>query len=253
MYIIYIICILIVVILYLLYKNKYEYEYFSNNDLNLYVISLKQQNRLQNIKNQETKIGQTINIFDGVNGDTLDVFNVNISNITINNSFYSSNTKKIKRQLGCYLSHFNLYNKIKNDKLYGYSIIFEDDFEILTDKLIDKCNIIIHKLKELNLDFDIIFLGNYDYNENHGKLITDNIYKVGNKEELHGLQGYVVNYNNIDKIINNTKNITITIDDKLQELADNNMLNVFSIYPYYIGTGNQPTIIAEPFTSYSFV
>ena len=248
MYILYLIIILIVCILFLVNKK----DGFTQNEFHLYVITLKQPNRLDNIKEQQSKIGRDIVMFEGVNGDELDVFNKDNTNVIINNTFYN-NTKKKKRQLGCYLAHFNLYNKIKQDNLYGYTIIFEDDFEIIIDDFLNKVKKIIDSLNSNQIDFDVLFLGNYDYNNNHGNLIMDNIYQVGNGEELHGLQGYVVNNKNIDKIINVTSDISITIDDKIQQLADAKKLNVFSIYPYYVVQGKQPTYIAEPFNNYSFI
>ena len=235
--IILIIIILIFLIIYLFKKSNRQKRY---NNFKLYVISLKQPNRLININNQQQKIGNIIEIVEGVNGDLLDENIMYDPKISINSSFYD-NTQIKKREIGCYLSHYYLYNKIVNDD--NYSIIFEDDFDIRTNDLIQKCNNIIIKLKGLELDFDIIFLGNHDYQHNHGTLIKDNIYKLGNNEELHGTQGYIVNNKNIHKIIQYTRNITKPIDKKIQTLADDKQLNVFSIYPYYVGQGNQTSII----------
>jgi len=101
----------------------------------------------------------------------------------------------------------------------------------------------LNTLKELNLDFDIIFLGNHDYNHNHGTLIKNDIYRLGRNEGLHGTQGYIVNNNNIHKLIEKTGNITDPIDNRIQRLANENQMNVFAIYPYYVGEGKMPSVI----------
>jgi GR25 family glycosyltransferase involved in LPS biosynthesis len=235
--IILIIILLIFLIIYLFKKSNTIKKY---NNFKLYVISLKQQNRLTNINNQQHKIGNIIEIIEGVNGDLLDENIMYDAEISIN-SLFDNNTQIKKREIGCYLSHYYLYNKIVNDNTY--SIIFEDDFDIRTESLIEKCNTILATLKELQLEFDIIFLGNHDYQHNHGTLIKDNIYKLGNNEELHGTQGYIVNNKNIHKIIQYTKNITQPIDKKIQTLSDHKKLNVFAIYPYYVGQGKIPSVI----------
>ena len=49
-------------------------ESFEESDvLDMYVITLGKKERIQNIKNQESKINNKINIFDGVNGLKLDI------------------------------------------------------------------------------------------------------------------------------------------------------------------------------------
>uniref|UniRef100_A0A6C0JIW8 Glycosyl transferase family 25 domain-containing protein n=1 Tax=viral metagenome TaxID=1070528 RepID=A0A6C0JIW8_9ZZZZ len=256
MYIYITIIIISIIISYLfIFKNKNEF--FSNDNIfKCYVISLKQENRLKNIEKQQKKVDSQIVIFDAVNGDTIDVNTFNEPPIIISKDYYD-NSKRKKRQLGCYLSHFKIYTKIKNDANNGYTIIFEDDFDVRVDKLLEKCNTTIDTLNSKDMDFDIIYLGNHDYQSNHGELVVKDIYKVGNNEFLYGTQGYIVNNKNIDKIIDKTKNITITIDDKIQQLANDKQLNVFSTFPYYVGAGEEPTIIAEPFkeyfTNYSFI
>ena len=242
MNILYLIIILIVCVLFLVNKK----DGFIQNEIHLYVISLKEPSRLKNIEKQQAKIEKDIVIYEGVNGYELDFSNLDIPNAVVDKNFYN-NTKLRKGQMGCYLSHFNLYNKIKQDNLYGYTIIFEDDFEIIIDDFLNKVNESINIMNSNQIDFDILFLG-YSNVTFNGELITNNIYKTGNGEYLFGTYGYVVNYKNIDKIIDATKNITTTIDDKLQESAHSKMLNVYAIYPYYVGHGNEPpNIINEPF------
>jgi hypothetical protein len=50
-----------------------EPKYESTDILDLYVITLGKEERIANIKNQETKIGKKINIYNGVIGLKLDM------------------------------------------------------------------------------------------------------------------------------------------------------------------------------------
>jgi GR25 family glycosyltransferase involved in LPS biosynthesis len=214
----------------------------------LYVITLKQPNRLLNIQKQQEKIQNTIEFVDAVNGDLLN--DSNIDPRIILHTPISQMTRIKKREIGCYLSHYRLYNTIVKDD--NYTIVFEDDFDIRTNDLLQKCNTILNTLKELNLDFDIIFLGNHDYNHNHGTLIKNDIYRLGRNEGLHGTQGYIVNNNNIHKLIEKMGNITDPIDNRIQRLANEKQMNVFAIYPYYVGEGKIPSIIrAKSYPRYS--
>ena len=46
------------------YKNKEEFK--TTNPIKIYVISLRREDRLENIKNQQSKINNNIEIFDAV-------------------------------------------------------------------------------------------------------------------------------------------------------------------------------------------
>ena len=76
----YIILILFIIISIFVFINpiiiRPQFEKFKNsNDIisDMYVITLGKKERIQNIKNQESKINNKINIFDGVNGLKLDI------------------------------------------------------------------------------------------------------------------------------------------------------------------------------------
>ena len=238
---IYIIILLIFLLLYFYLNNNYEH--FTNNKFDFYVISMRNDDRLQNIKKQEKYIGVDINIFDAVKGSNLNIDEY-LNNGTLSQSHYyfNNNIEHKKRELGCYLSHYNIYKKISANN--NYTIIFEDDFEIKTDDFINKLNYIIDTLNKKQLEFDIIFLGNHNNNTNHGTLIVDNIYKIGNDEGLGGTQGYIINNKNINKILKHMSPIDYPIDVKIQQTANIKTLNVFSIYPYYVDQGTITSTIA---------
>ena len=208
-------------------------EQFEESDvLDMYVITLGKKERIQNIKNQETKINNKINIFDGVNGLKLDINELIKNNILDKNHKLSENINHSKREIGCYLSHHNIYKKIKKDNKKGYTIIFEDDFLVNSPNLKDDIRKSIDKLNRKNIDFDFLFLGSNQIN--YGENIIDNLYYVNPKQNLYGTHAYVINNKNIDKIIDKIKIIKHQIDIIIQDLSKNNIFNTVIMYPYTV-------------------
>ena len=62
----------------------------------LYVITLGKEERMLNIKNQQSKINKKINIFDAVNGLKLNIDNLVKKNILSDNHNLSKNETKFK-------------------------------------------------------------------------------------------------------------------------------------------------------------
>lgn len=226
--------ILLFTVILFIFLKKVRFEGFDNN-FHIYVITLKSQDRINNINHQQKKIDIPIKIFDAVNGNDL-----NLKDYNIEDSNFDKNEGHRKRQVGCYLSHYNIYKQCKKS---GYSIVFEDDFSIDVNDLIGKINSSIEKIKNQKMDFDIMFLGNHLNNNIHGELIIDDLYKIGNNENLEGTQAYVINNKNIDKIIEHTTYIEYPIDVQIQKMADNKKLNVFKTYPYYVNVIDTPSTI----------
>jgi GR25 family glycosyltransferase involved in LPS biosynthesis len=198
----------------------------------LYVITLGKEERMLNIKNQQTKINKKINIFDGVNGLKLNIDDLVKKNILSDNHNLSKNENHAKREIGCYLSHLSIYKKIKKDNKDGYTIIFEDDFLINSDNLLEDVKKVIQTLNNNNTNFDFLFLGNST--NNYGTNISDNLYHVNPNKKLYGLYGYVVNNKNIDKIIDKTKKINHPIDVIIQDLSYDKIFDTYVLYPHLI-------------------
>lgn len=240
-----IIILLVIIIIYLFLNKKIvtNDNFIANNNsikninnqynIDMYVISLRQNERLKNIKIQENKINRKIKIFDAIKGDLLDVNNLIKNNIL--EETFSKGPFYRKREVACYLSHFNIYNKIKVNNYDGYTIIFEDDFIIMIDNFMEKINKIINNIMLKNINFDILFLGNL--NNNYGTPIEDIIYTVNTENEFTGCHGYLINNKNIDKIIENTKYIDRPIDTKLFDLLKMNKLNILVLYPIIVDQG----------------
>lgn len=210
---------------------------FENNEnsLHLYVITLKHENRLQNIKTQQSKIPNSIQLFEAVKGDFINVDTI-LNEYKFHYNFFNEShvdDKKKKREVGCYLSHLNLYKLIKyahNDT--GYAIVFEDDFTI-NDDFIDNINKIISNILEKNIDFDFIFLGQ-NQTQNKGDTDIDNIYRINKNQELWGTHGLLINNKNMDKILEKMQIVDTPVDVKIANLAKSGELNVFIIYPFIV-------------------
>lgn len=221
-------------------KNKEGF-----NNIDMYVISLKHTDRLENIKTQENKINEKIEIFDAVKGDTLDIQTLLKTN-TITDKYKNAN-KKEKRVIGCYLSHLNLLKKIKENNSCKYTIIFEDDFDIVISNFCQEVQNIIRKMEKY--DFDLLFLGNLQNNK--GQHMIDTIYKMNVDENLWGTHGYIVNNKNIDKIIDKVKIMDEPIDNKYEKLGKNNELNIFIVHPTIVNQCGLKSDIHDSVENYS--
>ncbi len=216
----------------------------------MYVISLKRDDRLENIKTQQDKINSEITIFDAVKGDKLNFLELYESGIIA--EYYKYGQGVMRRQIGCYMSHLNLLKQINLENKVGYSIIFEDDFLIDSLNFLNDVNEILTKVD----DFDLLFLGNVANNK--GESIVDNIYKMDPYNFLWGTQGYIVNNKNINKIIDSIKLVDMPIDDKYAHLGRLNILKILVIQPNIVYQQNDklPSEINnfsfETFTNYLF-
>ena len=228
----YIISILLIfiVIIFAFFKHKYNKELFENTDiLDIYVITLGNKERLENIELQQKKINNKINVFPAVNGKKLDINQ-------LKKKYNIKNNRLKLTEIGCYLSHLNIYKKIKQDNNKGYTIIFEDDFLVKSYNLLYEVKKIITILNDKNIDFDFIFLGNL--RNNYAKNVQDNIYNIDNSNKLFGTHGYVVNNKNIDKIIDKTKIIDRPIDIMIQDLSYKKIFKTFVIKPNLVIQNN---------------
>jgi hypothetical protein len=219
-----------------------ENENYENGQkqIEFYVISMKKENRLANIQNQLDKInsGKTeqtklvINVVDAVVGVDLNQQELIEKKILSDN--YKGNgdfeSKQRKSEIGCYMSHCKIYNLIKERNQPGYSVYFEDDFNIVDGDFLKNVERALELSKES--DFDIMYLGtNYS---NHGEQIKDNLYKIDKGGSLYGAHAILINNKSIDKLIEQTKFITVPIDVRLEELCRSDEIKGLVIYPHLV-------------------
>jgi GR25 family glycosyltransferase involved in LPS biosynthesis len=228
LYILFIIIIIIILLLLLNYSFKEGYTNNKYDNFDMYVISLRNEERMKNIKEQQKKIDKEIIIFDGINGCKLDVDKLKSENVISSNYFSNAKNNKTRMgEYGCYLSHLNLLKQINENNIESkYSIIFEDDFIIDSSSFLDD---VVNIINIMDNNFDIIFLGNSS--SNHGKNYKDNIYYTDNNSALFGTYCYLVNNNSIEKILKYINIVDMPIDAKYEKLNKAKKIDIFVIYP----------------------
>ena len=112
----------------------------------------------------------------------------------------------------------------------GYTVIFEDDFQIMTDHLeqnIQHAWSIIEDEKQV----DILFLGHLDVFV--GPLYKENLFEVDfqNTQDFAGLHGYVLRNQSIPKIINSLYVIDNPTDYKFGKLFHDGQLRALLMNP----------------------
>lgn len=159
-----------------------------------------------------TKLNLNFEFIKAVNGK-------NLKNIDYYISFSRNKvTQGLKRELvpgeiGCILSHQNIYKKVINNKL-EYALILEDDVDISDD-----IHIAFDNVKNLPIDWDIFFIGY------HGKLNEDlqiegkHIYQINSKysvsklsQKPYGTYGYIVSYKGAKKLLSKSNTFELPMD-----------------------------------------
>jgi hypothetical protein len=74
--------------------NLYK-ESFESNNIDMFVISLRNNDRLENIKSQQDKIDESIQLFDAVKGDTLNISEL-FKNGIIDEIYENASGKKLR-------------------------------------------------------------------------------------------------------------------------------------------------------------
>ena len=131
-------------------------------------------------------------------------------------------------EIGCYLSHHIVIKNIMSSSLDGYTVIFEDDV-IFKETLHHDIEKIIANLIDLQVEWDMLFLGNIT--NNHKTHIIDNIYTIDENNVCTGTHALLINNKNSEKIYKNNCNIVHAIDFQYKINIDNNNLNGLVIYP----------------------
>jgi GR25 family glycosyltransferase involved in LPS biosynthesis len=217
--------ILIIIILFVkLFKNTERFETKHNfNDIinHIYVINLEQsKKRLNKLNHMANKSGIAIERFPAILGRKIN-FNY------LNSKGYLQNKKLIKfnGNLGCYMSHCLLLEKIYKENKYENVLILEDD--CLIDSNFKK------QMEDISdyipNDFDYIMLGSgirkgESYNDKFLQPEEGNV-----SGQNAGLFGYIVKVRNIPNILNLIKPIrdNIFIDTVLR--SNFTKLNVFIV------------------------
>lgn len=194
---------------------------------NIYCINLDRSNdRLQEIKENARKENININRYKAIDGKELS--ELEIKNLCTDKYYKKVINNKMYGNIGCYLSHLNLWKKIKNDNI-EFALIIEDDVEFCKDFK----NELINSLKDIPNEWDIIFLG---LTRPCGKGINNKVFSVIEKKcekDNGGLFAYIVNGKNINKMIDFCDvKINKMIDHKIRDNYLN--MDIFFVHPFII-------------------
>jgi GR25 family glycosyltransferase involved in LPS biosynthesis len=210
-------------------------------DIDFYIISLKNEDRMKNIDTQIEKIknsefeAKNIEIIEAIPGKDLELNKLIEEGVLSPDAYLNQDPdlekrKEIhKREVGCYLSHMKTYKAIAEKNKDGFSVIFEDDFELLDDflKTLDETMI---KIKEM--DFDILFLGMIGHK---GDNIIDNVFHIHDSESWCA-HGYLVNNKSANKILDKMKYIDTVLDKELFDKGRAKELIIYRLDPLIVDT-----------------
>lgn len=212
------------------------------DDIDFYVITMRGEDRMKNIEAQKAKLSENnfstknFHIIDAIVGLNLDLDQLIKDGVldpaaTLNVDPDPVQRRKTnQREVGCYLSHLKAFETIANKNLDGgYSVIFEDDFDLL-DNFLPILDETLVKMK--NIDFDLLFLGIIGYN---GEQVVDNIYNIHNGDSW-GAHGYLVNNKSAAKILDKMKYIDTVLDKEIFDKGKAKELIVYRIDPLIVET-----------------
>lgn len=187
--------------------------------------------RLSNIQNIQKTLNKDIILFDGCYTKDNSLLKDDVI------CFLKSYDTKLEMkelafwrpgEIGCYLSHHIVIKNIMSSSLNGYTVIFEDDV-IFKETLHHDIEKIIANLIDLQVEWEIIFLGNIT--NNHKTHIIDNIYTIDDNNVCTGTHALLINNKNSEKIYKTNCNVIRAIDFQYKINIDNNKLNGLVIHP----------------------
>lgn len=193
-------------------------------DVNYYINMRDRTDRRINMKQRLSEMGINAIRVEAVSGGEIGNVHLNFGEVKkrLNNA-----------EIGCFLSHHNLYKQILEDG-HETALILEDDCLFLEGYK----DVVEQALKDIPNDWDMLYLGQANYDsikiaqspELKTHAIKDNVsgrlYKASRCWLTHA---YVVNKKCLPYLIEGTKVLYASIDGVLADLQEN--LNVYAIYP----------------------
>tara|TARA_Y100000389_G_scaffold199835_1_gene239013 strand:- start:3128 stop:3973 length:846 start_codon:yes stop_codon:yes gene_type:complete len=198
--------------------------------LKKYVINLQQtyegRHRLDKIKLLSVRedLFRNVEIYPGIYGKTYDYRNELEDRIITSQWDYglwkNQNSKMIsmsKGEIGCMLSHYNLWKKILESQ--KPALILEDDAIDIHDNFYNQYK---HYIYHLPKDFDIFLLGFWLHKGKDGDIVNPHIYRTKNFVLCHA---YIISPKGIQKLMNLLP-IDMPLDSWLSKHSDK--LNIYN-------------------------
>jgi len=202
----------------------------------IYMINLKRKkhiaenslNKLINLTN-ENNIFSNIEIYEAIDGQLLDKDDIN-NKLTLKAKYTLKNPSSYDDirsvgEIGCYLSHTNIWKNIVDNNINN-CIIFEDD--VIPDVNYEK---ITNSLENIPEDYDIAYLGWWsrknmiNNNKNSNWFYTD---FYTEKSNVLGLYAYVISNKGAKKLLSKAFPIDVQLDTYVS--LYNNMSKEFKRY-----------------------
>jgi collagen beta-1,O-galactosyltransferase len=161
----------------------------------------------------ENNIFSNIQIYEAIDGQLLSKDDIN-NNLTLKAKYTIKNPSlyddiRSVGEIGCYLSHTNIWKEIVNNN-YNNCIIFEDD--VIPDKNYEE---IIKYIEDVPNNYDIAYLGWWSrknmkyYNVNSNWLYTVNHLE---KPNILGLYAYIISNKGANKLLSKAFPIDVQLD-----------------------------------------
>lgn len=200
----------------------------------IYVLTMENSFRIERMK--ERLQGIDYEFFYGVNGATLD-----------KTPWIEAGSKQTRGQLGCTLSHLNLYKKIVDEKLYDKICILEDD-AIFTDNI----NNLETYMNQLPQDWGMFYLG-FDGPNPHPNY-SQNLIEISqsNFHTLHCTHALAIRPWFCEKMLELNKNAWYTADGSFSEIVKQYGLKTYAASPKIINPDNIESITCNIDKEYGF-
>lgn len=201
----------------------------------IYVLTMENSFRIERMK--ERLQGIDYEFFYGVNGATLD-----------KTPYIEKGSKQTRGQLGCTISHINIYNKIFNEKLYNNILILEDDM-VFSDNL----NKLDDYMNQLPQDWGLFYLG-WDGGAGAYPNYSANLCEISNNSlyTMHCTHAIAIRPWFAQKAIETNINFHFTADGNLTETVKQHNLKAYAALPKLINPDNMESITCNIDKEYGF-
>ena len=204
--------------------------------------------RLKNIKKQDELTNIKINLFEAVNGSKIDIEKLQEEGIImkpwntqrVNDVSDEEHKKRVMYgEIGCYMSHMNILEKIANSDYDGWTIIFEDDL-VLHDNFKNELKNILENTNNEDENIDMIYLGSLNQNDCNQGVYKNNLCYIDNPWGTHA---YMVNKRSAQKIYDLIQFIDREIDIKYRDLINEKKINGLVVVPTLVNQQDGESII----------